>query len=102
MSDAEQKLLKGKKMIATKNSVSYLGNNDDENKKDTQSLLEDEEFNQNKNEVFLYLDELRESGETNMFGAAPYVAQHFECGKHMSRKYVASWMKNFNKRRSNK
>ena len=87
-------------MIAIKNSVPHLGNNDDD--QDTQALLEDEEFNQNKNEVFLYLDELRESGETNMFGAAPYVAQHFECGKHMSRKYVASWMKNFNKKRSNK
>ena len=28
-------------------------------------------------EMLVYLDELRESGETNMFGARPYVAQEF-------------------------
>ena len=53
-------------MIASKNQIPSLAYDDDP---DTQALLEDEEFNQNKNEVFLYLEELRESGETNMFGA---------------------------------
>ena len=47
--------------------------------RDTQALLEDEEFNQNKNEVFLYLEQLRESGKTNMFGAVAFIQSDFEC-----------------------
>jgi len=79
-------------MIAIKNQIPSLAYDDDP---DTQSLLEDEEFNQNKNEVFLYLEELRESGETNMFGAIKYIVQHFECERNMAKRYLSSWMKGF-------
>ena len=62
---------------------------------DTQALLEDEEFNQNKNEVFLYLEDLRESSKMNMFEAAKYIQKEFECNKHMSRRYLSAWMKSY-------
>tara|TARA_R100001082_G_scaffold70171_1_gene39957 strand:- start:44 stop:295 length:252 start_codon:yes stop_codon:yes gene_type:complete len=79
-------------MIAIKNQIPSLAYDDDP---DTQALLEDEEFNQNKNEVFLYLEELRESGKTNMFGAAAFIQEDFECSKHMSIRYLSEWMRNY-------
>ena len=64
---------------------------------DTKALLEDEEFNQNKNEVFLYLEQLRESGKTNMFGAASFIQADFKCNQNMSRRYLSAWMKSYQK-----
>ena len=64
---------------------------------DTKALLEDEEFNQNKNEVFLYLEELKESGITNMFGASSFIMADFKCSQYMSRRYLSAWMKNYQK-----
>lgn len=52
----------------------------------------------NKEDVFEYLDELRESGITNMFGAAPYVAEEFNIEKEEARKYLTEWMESFGKR----
>ena len=50
--------------------------------------------------VFNYLNDLRSSGETNMFGAAPYVHREFpELSKAESRKLTALWMKNFSEDR---
>ena len=46
-------------------------------------------------EVFDYLDDLRESGITNMFGASPYVAEEFEMNKDLARKYLTNWMENY-------
>ena len=82
-------------MIASKNQIPYLGHDDDEYERNTQALLEDEEFNQNKNEVFLYLEGLRESGKTNMFGAAAFIQADFECSKRMSIRYLSEWMKSY-------
>jgi len=79
-------------MIAIKNQIPSLAYDDDP---DTQALLEDEEFNQNKNEVFLYLENLRESGKTNMFGAASFIQDDFECSKSMSIRYLSEWMRNY-------
>ena len=48
-------------------------------------------------EVFSFLDDLRESGVTNMFGASPYVRDEFnDIGQLESRQLVASWMTNYN------
>jgi hypothetical protein len=45
-----------------------------------------------------YLDELRDSGVTNMFGAAPYLREEFEeLDKPSAREVLASWMKEFSK-----
>lgn len=46
-----------------------------------------------KREIFEYLDELRDSGEVNMFGAAPYVAENFFISKQDARQVLLEWMK---------
>ena len=49
----------------------------------------------NKDEVFAYLDDLRESGETNMFGSPTYVEAAFGVSKEEARAFVSEWMKTF-------
>ena len=44
---------------------------------------------------FVYLDELRESGETNMFGAPSYVASMFGVDKKTAMEVTYAWMKTF-------
>lgn len=46
-------------------------------------------------EYFTFLDELRSSGETNMFGAAPYIQDEFSLTRDKARKIVMAWMKTF-------
>ena len=47
--------------------------------------------------VFAFLNDLRESGKTNMFGASTYVTERFpEVGAIRSRNMVSLWMSNFN------
>lgn len=41
-----------------------------------------------------FLDNLRESGETNMFGARPYLMEEFGLDKHEAGKILSEWMKN--------
>jgi hypothetical protein len=48
--------------------------------------------------MFVYLDELRESGVTNMFGAAPYLQNEFGLDKHEAREVLSMWMKTFSER----
>ena len=50
-----------------------------------------------RNEVYLYLEQLRESGETNMFGAGVYLQKHFELPKNQSIMYLTDWMRQYNK-----
>ena len=46
-----------------------------------------------------FLDALRESGATNMFGATPYVQQMFpELSKNEARKVLTYWMETFSDR----
>ena len=42
-----------------------------------------------------YLNELRKSGETNMFGASSYLEQEFDLEKHEAREVLAVWMATF-------
>jgi len=42
-----------------------------------------------------YLDELRESGETNMFGAGQYLVWEFGLDKNEARKVLGEWMDSF-------
>ena len=46
-----------------------------------------------------FLDALRESGQTNMFGAAPYVAEAFEIPMQQARKILTYWMQTFSTRK---
>lgn len=45
-----------------------------------------------------YLDDLRESGETNMFGAAPYVQREFALDRKDAVSILNYWMKSFSER----
>ena len=45
--------------------------------------------------VFKYLDELRESGETNMFGAGSYVEGEFGLEREESKNLTVGWMQTF-------
>ena len=49
-----------------------------------------------RDEVYLYLEKLRESGETNMFGAGVYLQKHFELSKEKAIMYLSDWMKQYN------
>jgi hypothetical protein len=51
-------------------------------------------------QVNVFLDELRESGSINMFGAAPYVADAFGVSKYEARDLVIKWMDTFAERNS--
>jgi hypothetical protein len=42
-----------------------------------------------------YLDDLRESGVTNMFGASVYLVSEFGVSKGLSIKILSYWMKSF-------
>lgn len=42
-----------------------------------------------------FLDELRESGETNMFGATPYLMNEFGIDRKEAHEILSAWMKSF-------
>ena len=44
-----------------------------------------------------YLDDLRESGVTNMFGAGVYLQDTFGMSKHDARDILGYWMDSFGK-----
>lgn len=45
--------------------------------------------------MYNYLEDLRESGITNMFGATPYLVSEFDLDKNIARKVLSSWMGSF-------
>ena len=51
-----------------------------------------------EDQIFEYLDELRESGVTNMFGAPQYLIDEFDLDKIDAREYVQKWMNTFEER----
>ena len=48
-------------------------------------------------EYFDYLVELRDSGETNMWGAAPYIQREFGISRSEARKVLIAWIDSFSK-----
>jgi len=46
-------------------------------------------------EYFTYLDVLRESGVTNMYGATPYLQDEFRLPEDKARRIVQLWIKTF-------
>jgi hypothetical protein len=48
--------------------------------------------------MYVYLDDLRESAVTNMYGAAPFLAEAFDVPKPAARLVLASWMRTFAER----
>ena len=49
----------------------------------------------------VFLDELRESGETNMFGAAEYIVDEFIISSEEAKTILKYWMKSFGARHGN-
>ena len=44
---------------------------------------------------YIYLEQLRISGITNMFGAAPYLQEHFDLDIKLATEILIPWMKNY-------
>jgi hypothetical protein len=53
---------------------------------------------QTRNEVFEYLDGLRETGVTNMFGATPYLVEQFGFDRTEAQRWLVEWMHTFGER----
>ena len=49
------------------------------------------------NKYWIYLEQLRRSGVTNMFGATPYLMEEFDLDKKEARKILSDWMENYNR-----
>ena len=47
------------------------------------------------NNYFSYLETLRESGVTNMFGATTYLMDEFQLNKHEAKKILLEWIKSY-------
>jgi hypothetical protein len=47
-------------------------------------------------EVFEYLNDLREIGITNMFGATPYIVEEYGIEKKEASRILSKWMDMFN------
>lgn len=73
--------------------VKLLGN--ERTKKMSMSLYKNFE-NEELAEVFQYLDNLRESGVTNMFGATPYIQNEFDImDRDLAYDVLDGWMNTF-------
>lgn len=48
-----------------------------------------------QNERWIFLERLRRSGVTNMYGAAPFLADEFGLELEEARKILLDWMKNY-------
>lgn len=46
-------------------------------------------------EYYQYLEGLRQSGITNMFGAAPYLAEAYALSQGEASEVLVSWMENY-------
>lgn len=53
-----------------------------------------------QNEVNIFLDILCSSGATNMFGARPYIQEHFGVSKYQASDFLKEWMRTFGERAS--
>lgn len=51
-----------------------------------------------KDDHLTFLDELRESGISNMFGAAPFLAKTYGISKTEARRVLGYWMESYNER----
>ena len=48
-----------------------------------------------KNNYFTYLDILRESGVTNMFGAGPYLQKQFGMNRYEAKDIILEWIETY-------
>ena len=48
--------------------------------------------------VFEFLDDLRESGVTNMYGASPYIREAFDVTRYEANRLLTKWMETYSER----
>ena len=48
------------------------------------------------NKYWIFLENLRQSGVTNMYGATPYLAEEFDLTKSQARRILVEWMEKYN------
>lgn len=48
-----------------------------------------------QDQVFAFLNLLRDSGKVNMFGAGPYVQEAFDFSRAQAKQYILAWMKSY-------
>ena len=53
-----------------------------------------------QDQVNIFLDNLRESGVTNMFGAGSYIQEEFGVTKYDAQRFLIKWMQKFGERQS--
>ena len=46
-------------------------------------------------DYYIYLEELRKSGIVNMFGARPYLEEHFSIDRKLAAEILLNWIKNY-------
>lgn len=51
---------------------------------------------ENEKDVLEFLNILRNSGATNMFGASPYIVEEFGVDRAEARRLLSLWMSNYN------
>ena len=49
-----------------------------------------------QDQVNSFLDWLRMTGKTNMFGAGPYIQENFGITKYDANRFLVKWMESFN------
>lgn len=54
----------------------------------------------NKEEIFNYLDKVRESGEINMFGVVAVLQQEFNISQVLATRILTEWMNTYGSRHS--
>ena len=54
--------------------------------------MEDYSINENHIEYYQFLEELRKSGTTNMFGATPYLVKAFKLKPKKAGEILKEWM----------
>lgn len=52
-----------------------------------------------QHDVNIFLDVVRSSGVTNMYGASPYIEKHFKVSRREAKDFLYVWMKTFSERR---
>ena len=52
-------------------------------------------YNEEWIEYYEYLEDLRQSGVTNMFGASPYLQEDFGLDRRKAREVLSSWMTHY-------
>ena len=59
--------------------------------------MADVKKDEQKKEVYDFLNVLRDSGVTNMFGATPYLEDEFDFDTKEAREWLKNWMEDFGK-----